>query len=279
MALLQKAYLGATPLFRNTSFFEDNAYTRIASGNPTVTSGSPAHTKGAWTQLVASTSGNASVIYLSLSNFLNGGDSSMLLDIGIGASGSETVLIGNIACGGAHQGVNMSIGTYSFHFEIPIKIPSGSRISARSQCISASKTVRAGFTLFNVGDYDQAPTSVDSIGVNTATSEGTNFVANNTYVELTAATSRAYRAVVLIPNVSGSEVGSLSATFTVATGASGSEVEIGNRLAVYNNAEFVCCEQNMLIPQNIPSGTRLSVKANGLSGTIANYGASLIGIP
>jgi hypothetical protein len=50
MALLQKAYLGATPLFRNEAWFEESYDLINNSGLVTVTADPSAHTKGAWSE-------------------------------------------------------------------------------------------------------------------------------------------------------------------------------------------------------------------------------------
>jgi hypothetical protein len=274
MAFINRAYLGTTRLFRDTSFFEDNAYTvSNRSSSVTVTANATAHTKGAWVQLVASTSANASAIYIETTVVNNGFDTSCLLDIGTGASGSETALISNIAIGGSRA----VLGSYGF--VVPIQVPSGTRISARIQHITGSATGSVLVETRNYGDYAQSPTSVDTIGVNTATSEGTNFSANNTYVQLTSSTSRAYRAVVMLPNVSGNALATIKTPFTLARGASGSETEIATRYYEYGNSENVNMNDDPLVPAVIASGTRLAVKFTGASANFDQYGVCLIGIP
>lgn len=276
MALLQKAYLGSTPLFRNTSFFEDNAYTvSNRSSTVTVTASATAHTKGSWVQLVASTSANSSAIYIETSAWNNGFDTSCLLDIGTGASGSETALISNVAIGGSRT----VIGIGYHGFIVPIQVPSGTRISARIQHLAGSSTSAVLVELRNYGDYAQAPTSVDTIGVDTATSEGTNFAATSTYVQLAASTSRAYRAIVMLPNVSGNAISNVETPFTLARGASGAETEIATRYYEYTNAESVSMVDDALVPAVVPSNTRLAVRFTGPVSNISQYGVCLIGIP
>jgi hypothetical protein len=276
MALLQKAYLGATPLFRNTSWFEDNGYTVAnRSSTVTVTANASAHTKGSWVQLIASTSANASAIYVEANMVNNGLDTSCLLDIGTGASGSETALISNIAIGGARTGA----GVGGYVFTVPIQVPSGTRIAARIQHIIGSNTGTILVEARDYGDYAQSPTSVDVIGTDTVTSTGTDFVAANTYVQLTASTSRAYRGIVMLPNVSGNNLANVNATLTLASGASGSEVERGARYASYGNSESVQSIDDFFVVASVASGTRLAVKIQGPTANLANYGVCLIGIP
>jgi len=276
MALLQKAYLGSTALFRNTSFFEDDDYTvSNRSSAVSVAASATAHTKGSWVQLIASTSANASAIYVEANVSNTSADTSCLLDIGTGASGSETALISNIAVGGSRT--STSIGAYNFN--VPIQVPSGTRISARIQHITGSSTANVLVEARDYGDYAQSPTSVDVIGTDTATSTGTDFSAANTYVQLTSSTSRAYRAFVMLPNLSANSAALVRTTLTLAKGASGSEVEIGARYYDYGNAESIHMVDDPLVPAAVPSGTRLAVKIQGPLANFANYGVCLIAIP
>jgi hypothetical protein len=278
MALLQKAYLGATPLFRNTSFFEDDARTLVnESSGVTITANSSAHTKGSWSQLIASSSANASLVWVRVSNVVsNGNNTATLLDIGTGASGSEAALIENIAVGGAVATISQA----GYVFAVPIKVASGTRISARIQSVvTGGKTAVVQAKLYDTGDYTTAPTSVDTIGSDTATSAGTVMAAANTYAQLIASTSRAYRAVVLLPSVSGADTGSFNAEFTLGKGASGSEVTLDIKPANYLNSESVGIIENPLITAPIASGTRLAAKISGPTSNFSNYAVCLIGIP
>jgi len=278
MALLQKAYLGATPLFRNTSWFEDNDFTVVnESSAVTVTANSSAHTKGAWAELVASASGNASMIYVRVGGIVSSGaNTATLLDIGVGAAGSESAIIANVAVGGA---IATGPGG-ALYFVVPIKIAAGSRVSARIQSlVTGGKTASVLVRLIDTGDYAQAPTSVDVIGTSTATSEGTEVTAANTYAELIASTSRAYRALAFVPSIGDSTTAIVIADYTVARGASGSEVDLQKITAGYGNDESVRSIDFPLIAAPIASGTRLSVKVSGPTANFSNYASCLIGIP
>jgi len=278
MALLQKAYLGATPLFRNTAWFEDNDFTVVnESSGVTVTADNTSHVKGAWSELIASTASNGTVLEIRSSVFQSAVETSTLLDIGTGASGSETPLIQNIAIGGSST---VSGEQGQFAFSVPIQIPSGTRISARIQSVvSGGRTASIFCNVYDTGDYAQAPSSVDVIGADTATSRGTAFSAANTYVELTSSTSRAYRAIVLLPSLSGSVTASVATTLTLAQGASGSEIELGNRRSAFLSTERVFIQQDPLVVASVASGSRLAVKIQGPTSNLANYASCLIGIP
>jgi hypothetical protein len=278
MALLQKAYLGATPLFRNTSWFEDNDYTLVnESGTVTVTANSTSHVKGSWSELVASSSANASLLYIRVTGIsASGVNTATLLDIGAGASGSESVIVADVAVGGASETVAAGV----LWFVVPIRIASSTRISARIQAtVAGGETASIYVRLLDVGDYAQAPTSVDTYGSNTANSRGLATTAANTYVQITASTSRAYRALVLVPSCSDSSAAVVLANFTIAKGASGSETEIRTVAAGFGSSERVMTCDEQFIAEGVPSGTRLAVKVNGPTSAFSNYTVTIIGIP
>lgn len=281
MALLQKAYLGATPLFRNTSFFEGTSGKPIdASSIVTVTANSTAHTKGSWTQLIASTTADASYIVIDAGDVSSSGvNTATLLDIGTGASGSESALIENIAIGGAARLAFRA----AFAFGVPIKIASGTRIAARIQSlVTGGKTATIRVFTFNLGDYAAAPTSVDVIGTSTGTSAGTAMSgASGTWTQVIASTSRAYRAVVLVPSSSDTAAANITIQLTLGTGASGSEVEFGRMFAQFSDVETAGfgAAFSPLMAGNIPSGTRLAVRHDVATGVSGPYDVTLIGIP
>jgi hypothetical protein len=280
MALLQKAYLGATPLFRNTSFFDGaNGVPINASGIVTITADSSAHTKGAWSPLIASTSANASFIIIEAGDVFAGStDTATLVDIGTGASGSETALIENVAIGSAAR---IAIRP-PFAFGVPIQIPSGVRLSARIQSVvTGGKTATIRIFTFDLGDYAAAPTSVDVIGTDTATSTGTAMSgASGTWTPLIASTSRAYRAIVVVPSASATAMASVAIQFTLGKGASGSETEIGRVFGQFSDIETAGMGSlPTLIPASVASGTRLAVRHDLAGGASGPYDITLIGIP
>jgi hypothetical protein len=279
MALLQKAYLGATPLFRNEDWFEESYTLANNSGLVTVTANSSAHTKGAWSEVIASAGADASLLVLLVQDIsASGTNTATLLDLGTGASGSESAIASNIAVGGALT----TAGPLGVSTTVPLKIASGVRLSARIQSVvTGGKTASVQAFLFNVGDFATAPTSVDVIGGNTATSEGISFSgASGTWVEATASTSQAYRAVALVPSTHNSAIASFDAQLDLGVGASGSEVVFGTTIASYNAQENVISAPPYLsiFGKSIPAGSRLAVK-HTLGSNPERYGVTLIGIP
>jgi hypothetical protein len=275
MALLQKGYLGSTPLWRNEDWFEEGAFNIVDfAANSTVTANSSAHTKGNWQQIFASTSANASFLYFSISGVAaSGANTATLLDIATGAGGSETIIAGDIAIGSA-AGVTVAF---------PYKLPSGTRLTARIQSVvTGGKTANIRTVLVDAGDYATAPTSVDVIGGNTANSQGISFSgASGTWVEGVASTSRAYRAVSVVLSGHDAALGAVTnGQFTIGVGAASSEISFGDLRFNFNTVEQASsiAPFNTLFGRNIPAGSRLAVE-HPISADPSKYGFNLIGIP
>jgi hypothetical protein len=280
MALLQKGYLGATPLFRNVDWFEAS-YTPVnSSAEVSLTANASAHTKGSYSELIASTSANAGLLVLMVQDIAAAAtNTATLIDIATGASGSETDIIGNLAVGGALT----TTGPTGVAVAVPLKIASGTRISARIQSVvTGGKTATAQVFLFDVGgDYATAPTSVDVITGDTATSQGISFSgASGTWVQAIASTSRAYRAVAIVPSAHNSTIITIGPQLELGVGAAGSEQAFGLTVASYTNNEAVQSSPPYLslFGRNIPSGSRLAVRHN-IAANPDRYGFCLIGIP
>ena len=238
-----------------------NEFQRV--GPISVAADSTKDVKGAWVEIVASTSAAANMMYLTLSDT---GQSSLntgvLLDIGIGSAGSESVVIENIPCGWTGS-VNSAITLHQF----PIAIPAGTRISARCQAFIASDTVNVRINLASLPDFF-AHGSVTTIGAATTDSRGTNLPSNDTYVELIASTSQQYRAIVMIPclgSTTNPAVAGETSLYTLGIGAAGSEVAVMTMNATSTTGEllFVALDTRNMIyaPANpIPQGIRIAVK-------------------
>jgi len=282
MALLQKGYLGSTPLWKNVDWFQNTAIKIVNKpNNATLTADTAAHTKGAWTQIIASTSANASLLLLNIGSIATTAtNTASLVDIATGASGSETAVISDIAVGG---GNTVGANTTACLVAIPLKIPSGTRLSARMQSVvTGGKTGVLACTILDAGDYSTAPTSVDVIGSDTATSQGVSFSgASGSWTEAIASTSQAYRAVAAVFSMHSNDIATFNTTqMDIGVGASGSEVTFGSTRVLYQNSESAASADPYisLWGRNIPAGSRLAVKHN-LTANPGRYGFTLIGIP
>jgi len=248
------------------------------TGGFSTTAGATAHTKGSWVQLTASLSSQASLIGVMVSGVYTAAtDTSTLVDIGIGASGSETVIVPNLAVGG-YGGAPPLIW-------VPVRIPSGSRIAARCQSIVAGKTsVSVRIWAFTNAEPSRVPTAVEAIGSNTSTSAGVAMSGSSgTWVEITSATASDYQALTVVPSCSATAGNNGPWRLSLGVGAAGSEVELsssfveqtGNPL-IQQTGSFTI--GNMLSGISIPAGSRLAVKHN-ISTNPGRISAMILGVP
>ena len=264
-----------TPWFRRrANALSSNNYTGIS-----MTPGAVANTKTAWTQVTASTSERIGQIRLRMyNNYSLVAAQSTLVDIGIGAAGSETVIIANLALG---YTTNIYGGIV---IDIPINIPSGTRVAIRTQSQRTSYSYNINVILIGSSDPQTTPSSVDVLGTSTANSGNTAMSgASGTYVQIIAATTKDYQSLIVVPSLAPSAglSGSITITYTVAVGAAGSEVDITQSVLYFEAGNG--CSNIMLPPDNrggilVRAGSRISVKHNIASGP-SNYGACVIGVP
>jgi hypothetical protein len=221
------------------------------------------HTKGAsWTELVATTTYDAYAIEVVWAgSFTSATVTDMLLDIGIGASSSETPIISNLQVGWTR--VNSMV--------FPLFIPKGSRLSARAQALISADVI--GVSVFLYGGPSGLPwptfTICDAYGADTAASDGTAITpgasgTESSWGNVGSTLSRNYGAV--FPIISSNADTSLTAQSI--------HVEVG--IASTKIAEFLFQteqDERIMGPYptwpfqcSLPSGTQLMARAES-SGT------------
>jgi hypothetical protein len=247
----------------------------------TVTASATSHTKGAWAQLIASTSDESSLLFLRVDNVgVAATETSMLLDVAVGASGSEVAIASDIAIGGASLGSLIAAGVI---LPLPVRIASGSRISARVQSLISSDNCTIRFSILKFSARQMLPTAVDVLGADTATSRGTAFSgASGSWTQVTASTAQRYRAMWLVPSAIGTNMTDATTTLEIGFGAAGSEVSIGKQRVRYTVNETAFHESTAApaypIACDIPAGSRVAVK-HAFPSNPDRYGVCVIGIP
>jgi hypothetical protein len=239
-----------------------------SSGSATVTADSTSHTKGAWTEIIASNAATTTALLVRVGDIGdNSTDTATLIDIGTGDSGSETAIAANVAVGGANDYLT---------FVLPVAITSGTRIAIRSQAIIASDTASVFLDTFAFGDVTTVPTTVDVLGTDTATSTGAAI--GESYTEVVASTSQDYTAICAVPSISIATMSSAEISLDVATGSAGNETQIVEIPTKYLSSERVLSDQwiSYVTAATIPAGTRLSAKTTGLNRVNE---VTLIGVP
>src|SRR5437868_2407460 len=112
-------------------------------GGTIVSQSATANTKGAW-QLIGTVSQDCTALLLKLSYLnANGSDTGVSMDVGIGPSGSQVVLIPDINMGQPSV-VGGLTNLVTFQHIIPIQLPQGTSIWARAAVDIASSTCVLG---------------------------------------------------------------------------------------------------------------------------------------
>jgi hypothetical protein len=252
-----------------------------------VTASSTNNTKGSWSQLIAATS--ADCVMMEVVAYFSGGSYGSNLvnasvDIGIGGAGSEVVVIPDLVISPSYISIQL------VRILVPICIPAGTRVSARAQVDigSAVTAVYVSATLFD-GDFSvgEGAAGVTAIGFNSAATKGTPVTPSATahtkgaYAQLTASTPRDFYGFFVIFNLTYGEL--CFSLFDIAIGASGSEFNIiPNRFVLQgdlaNNAGSFTDPVSPFIPMRIPSGTRISARAQSSKASAQPVGVTLYGV-
>lgn len=218
------------------------------------------NTKGAWAQLTAASGIAAAGFVLDVCPI---GPAEFLVDVGIGAGGSEVVLVSNLLVSvvGVAEGVTVA------SIPIPVAIPAGSRISIRAQASVATQTLYCSAVLYS-GDVPGS-TSCETLGALTAGSGGTvidpGAVAGTkgAWSELVAATAAAIKACVLLIG-GGADASRVNAFWAldIGVGGAGSEVvKVPNVQLRASGTVDIVYPQVIVLPLGIPAGSRVAVRA------------------
>lgn len=262
----------------------ETTYTPSAQDGVTVTGSGTAHTKGSYSQLIASTLKPAYGLIVKMTGVSSSGDdTAMLLDIAIGAASSEIIIAPDLNAYGA-DGTSSAYG--GKYFYVPIFIPAGSRLSARCASVVTSATVGVDvWPLFGGALYTHAG-PINAYGVVSGSSRGTDITPGSdawgSWTQIVASTLRDHRLFFFGYGAAGDTSitsSSLPMGIQLAVGAAASEVLIGEALFMsFRTNEVAGAPYPNLIHTPIPSGTRLAVRMFGSSGTEARdvivYGVS-----
>lgn len=228
------------------------------------------NTKGSWTQLIAATASDCVLALITLTqiNAVN-----IAVDIGIGASGSEVVVIPNIVCAVN----NSNFGNGSWSVLVPLNIPAGTRVAARSASNAASQTSHVSMVLLD-GSFDQAEgiSGFDAIGFVSGSTVGTAVAptsgSKGAWVQLISATAKDYAGFFICADWNGATGNSGSVDFDIGIGASGSEKVIVPDICIGtpSTSSYINMTYPIIpyLPIEIPVGMRIAARA---AATVASY--------
>lgn len=222
-----------------------------------ITLTSAAAAMGSWVELSSAAPRDYAGLILPLST--GGNLSAGLIDIGLGAGGSEQVIINNFR----FSGFTANRIAESVYF--PIYVPKGQRIAARMQAPLASETVLV--TLFGVRAGLTAIESFgasEDYGVDTANSKGTQVskpASANTkgsWTEVCASLTNPCKELMVIIGDDGQASHNNNVLFDVAIGAASSEQIIAADIVVATDVGEKSTPTRVRIPVSLPAGTRIS---------------------
>lgn len=176
----------------------DSNITAAARTGTTITAHATPHTKGSWTSLIDPTTRPSYGLCLQISEVrTNTTDTSMLVDIAYGPTGggNEQIVLPDLNAGQA--GLFDQNGGFGKLYLFPVYIPTGVRISARSQAAVTSDTCL--LSVFTCADplYPNPAGGVLAYGIVAASSRGTSVTpgsgAFGAWTQLSAGTTRAHR--------------------------------------------------------------------------------------
>lgn len=231
------------------------------TSNVTVAASGTAHTKGAWIEVIASTGFAANRITFQFgANQVTNTNSSALLDVGFGAAGSEVVKVANIAVGYSNGG----------SIDIPLLIPSGTRIALRMQSASAGKTMTAQACIARTAKTLTVDPSgaASTFGANATTSQGVTFTSGNgskgSWVQVTADSGLASKwAHISIQGNGNNNWQAYNFTVDIGIGAAGAETVIIPNIRVSTTTSEVVTWTSAYRQYfvSIPANSRIAVRS------------------
>ena len=229
----------------------------------TLTSNAAANTKGSWVELSATTTYDTAQIIVW---FKRQGTQNFLIDIGIGAAGSEVVLVPNLHIASV---LGITTPNLCFSYSCPIAVPKGVRLAARCQDGAGSLTIQIGVTLIAASPFNRGYQRAETIGtVNSIL--GANIDAGATantkgsWGQISAATSFDYKALIpVVYSQSNAPASDQDGLVDIGIGAAASEVVVLPNLPF--SAESVAGNRSAtalpLTGIYIPSGSRVAARA------------------
>ena len=280
MPLPTKIYYGSTliygpePLWFTIASSWRTSSTSAALASVSFTPDATAHTLGAWVELSASLPVYADALEIGVTSANANTNKALMFDIGTGSAGAEVALVSDVP---VQEGGVSSPGSAM----VPVKIAAGTRVAirfraARASSSGASAAMQVMQLPSNLSSW--MPSSVDVLGSTPASSRGVSMTSNNTWVEVVASTSQAYKAVAMCVSSLDTAMNNLVAAFDLGVGGAGSEVAYtGASYSAASSESLTYLTGPRILAIDIPAGSRLAVRY--VDDANNSYSCSLIGVP
>jgi len=220
------------------------------------------HTKGTYSQLIASTSADATGLYIGINNAAASGRS-FLVDIAVGAAASEQIILANLLIDQPLRFVHS--------LQLPCLIPAGSRLAARCQCDTGSQQITMDGFLTAGGLWGESfGGPVVTLGANTATSKGTTVDAGasvSTYGAWTTLEASTAADIIAINvrkgcnrNTAPIEANLYSNYLQIGVGAAAAEQVVARLPVAATTSGYMGTGFEGWLPVNIPAGSRVAAR-------------------
>lgn len=249
---------------------EDSGPTATSTLTPVPTPAT-ANTKSAWVQLIASTARDYDLMVVDIQGVAQTSvvTYSALVDIGIGAAGSEGVILPNL------WAPNRYTVNEPYVYQIPICVPSGQRIAARAQSAAANQTVNVSCGLF--GEGFASPEGLGTtVGCNSNTANSLTTIlsapaSTNTksaWTQLTGSLPLNASGVV----VAVASMHTVPQFVDIGIGAAGSEIVVVPNIAMSGaSAANITLMRTLTLPLTLPYNTRVAARYQASSITSPPY--------
>lgn len=245
---------------RGLTFVESGGFSTSTTLLTTINA-SGAGSEGSWSELIASTDADADTLTMFFYLSSGGGTvDEVSIDIGIGASSSETPIIENVPFSG-----RLLTNGRGDVITIPVQIPAGTRVSARAHGDSAV-VMGVGIMLFKGGEKSFSFSGAKGYGISaqyggTAVDSGGTANTFGAWTELVASTGETIRGFwVHLGHNENLTVNVATGDFTqVGIGGAGSEVAlIPYHFQIVDTTESPLC--SVFYDIEIPAGTRIAAR-------------------
>lgn len=255
------------------------------STGPVLNTGGSSFVKGSWSQIVASLAQDCSWMMFYIET-LNSSGTNYAVDIGVGSSGNEVVIVANLLFSSQSAG--------GIRYMFPLNIPAGTRVAARvAGNGSPGGGLSVGFNVFS-DTYQSAGcgSAIDTYGLNSATILGTAVDPGATvntkgaYSQVVASTVADIAGIFVAFDQQNTGSGSSNAIYylvDIAVGLSGSEVVIipNVLLSAYVGTSATQLDGHLpYVAVQIPAGSRIAVRCQSSTNTSPDrvIGCTIFGV-
>ena len=220
-----------------------------------------ANVKSSWVEMIASTDYEYNgFVFTFCRNYISTA-LPFLIDVAIGASGSEEIILENLI-------LNSGSGSGNSFF-VPLKLSAGTRIAVRCQIASGTKYALFCSILGVSGGFLSLPATskIITLGADTSDSGGTGIdpggVADTkgSYTEIESSTPYPIRSIAIAFGGKGTSRDTVGWLFDIAVGSEGNEEIIVSDILVLSSLNEVISPTYLpFIQISIPAGSRISVR-------------------